>query len=90
MKVHFIKTSIPILPELYNLYSPRGAVCRPANKSCNGSTLPPVPCCIQPTCFCLMSWCFSFLATISSWERYCSVSPGLPDTSSPGIMAEPA
>ena len=38
------------------------------------------------SCFCLISWCFSFLATISSCDRYCRVSPGVPETRSGGMM----
>ena len=32
---------------------------------------------LKPTWFCRISWSFSFLATLSSWERYCRVSLGL-------------
>ena len=43
----------------------------------------------NPTCFCLMSWCLSFLATISSCDKYWRVSLGVPDTRSGGIMLLP-
>ena len=36
-----------------------------------------------------MSWCFSFLATISNCDKYWSVSPGVPDTRSGGIILLP-